>query len=349
MSLVHSRRTNMMMTAIIIAIITFVTKIDVSFSFSLIEVPSSMSRYHPTNSNSNYKSKNRRSSSSTLLNINLEDRQQARQQQQQQQQPQQQQIISPILDTKRDGDNTDMDMDMDLGDNSETMLRFRGVGRLYEQNQNQQTPTSILRRLQSSTVAIIGIGGVGSWAAEAICRSGVGNILLVDLDDVCISNTNRQLHATSSNVGKMKIDVMKHRLLDINPNCKVTLIHDFITEDNVFDIVRGFAGKNDNYIDNNDDEEEDNDNNNNKNVVDNGGTSMHTYGQRVDVIIDAIDGNTEKAALIAAACIKDIPIVTCGGAAGRIDPSQIVCQDLSQSVECKLLFWTKKKTTVPAA
>jgi tRNA A37 threonylcarbamoyladenosine dehydratase len=204
-------------------------------------------------------------------------------------------------------------------EDQESLLRFKGVGRLYEQQQSSSNPSSspqsyneILSRLRKSTVAIIGIGGVGSWAAESICRSGIGNIILLDLDDVCISNTNRQLHATSSSIGQMKTDVMKKRLLDINPNCNITLIHDFISEDNVFDIVQGFQ-------------------------------SDENGENGVDVIIDAIDGHVEKAALIAAACIKNIPIVTCGGAAGRIDPTQIICEDLSDSIECKLLFWTKKK------
>lgn len=201
----------------------------------------------------------------------------------------------------------------------ETRLRFQGVGRLYEQTSlepasttsstSTSTYTDILHKLQQSTVAIIGIGGVGSWAAESICRSGVGNIILLDLDDVCISNTNRQLHTTTNTIGQMKTDVMKKRLLDINPKCNVTIIHDFITEDNVFDIM----------------------------------THQLLQKHNVNVIIDAIDGHTEKAALIATACIYNIPIITCGGAAGRIDPTQITCQDLSESVECKLLFWTKKK------
>jgi tRNA A37 threonylcarbamoyladenosine dehydratase len=202
----------------------------------------------------------------------------------------------------------------------ETVLRFQGIGRLFEQQilPEEQDETrshlQVIHRLQKSTVAIVGIGGVGSWAAESICRSGVGNIILLDLDDVCISNTNRQLHATSKSIGKMKVDVMKERLLDINPSCNVTLIHDFIDEDNVFDIMQKFQrGDTDNNI------------------------------PKVDVMIDAIDGHIAKASLIAAACIKDVPIVTCGGAAGRIDPTQIVCNDLSQSIECKLLFWTKKK------
>ena len=237
-----------------------------------------------------------------------------------------------LLRSSNDGSTSNDDVNSDVEDeedallDEETILRFQGVGRLYEQTistsssttkTKTKTPpsltyTQILTKLQKSTIAIIGIGGVGSWIAESICRSGIHNIILVDLDDVCISNTNRQIHATTSNIGKMKINVMKERLLDINPNVNVTCIHEFITQDNVFDIVETFRS-------------DDNDN------------------TKVDVIIDAIDGNTEKAALIAACCVKNIPIITCGGAAGRIDPTQIVCQDLSTSVDCKLLFWTKKK------
>ena len=95
--------------------------------------------------------------------------------------------------------------------------------RLYA-NKGNESLNSILHRLHHSTVAIVGLGGVGSWAAEALCRSGVGNLILIDLDDICISNTNRQLHALTSTVGQMKIDEMKRRLLDINPGCNVTLM-----------------------------------------------------------------------------------------------------------------------------
>lgn len=88
---------------------------------------------------------------------------------------------------------------------------------------------AVIDRLAESTVCVIGIGGVGSWAAEALCRSGVGNLILVDLDDICISNTNRQLHATSSSIGRLKTEEMQRRLVDINPDCNVTLIHDFVS------------------------------------------------------------------------------------------------------------------------
>ena len=115
----------------------------------------------------------------------------------------------------------------DGSDSDDYLLRFSGAGRLLSTDDSDEDV--ILGRLQSATVAVIGIGGVGSWTAEALCRSGIGNIILVDLDDVCISNTNRQLHAMSSTVGHMKTDVMKQRLLDINPNCNVTIIHDFVS------------------------------------------------------------------------------------------------------------------------
>lgn len=164
----------------------------------------------------------------------------------------------------------------------------------------------IVERLGKSTVSIVGIGGVGSWAAEAICRSGVGNIILIDLDDICTSNINRQLHALSSTVGNMKIDVMKERLLDINPTCNVTVIHDFISVDNANALVESLSSD-------------------------------------VDVMLDCIDGQFEKTALIAAACLNNVPIVTCGGAAGRVDPTKIVCGDLSKASQCRLLFWCKKR------
>lgn len=104
----------------------------------------------------------------------------------------------------------------------------------------------------------------------------------------------------------MKIDEMKKRLLDINPTCNVTLIHDFIGLDNANQIVESLKPE-------------------------------------VDVICDCIDGTNEKAALIAAACYSGISIVTCGGAAGRVDPTKILCDDLTKSNHCRLLFWCKKQ------
>ena len=179
---------------------------------------------------------------------------------------------------------------------NERNLRFSGVGRLYTES-SSSSPSGlehldVIDRLQASNVVVVGLGGVGSWAAEALCRSGVGNLTLIDLDDICISNSNRQIHTLTSSVGKMKIDVMKERLLQINPECKITLIHDFVSSDNVDDILKSVGP--------------------------------------VTACLDAIDGSKEKTALIAGCCRHGIPIVTCGGSAGRTDPTKFVCNDLTR-------------------
>ena len=150
----------------------------------------------------------------------------------------------------------------------------------------------------------MGLGGVGSWTAEALCRSGIGNLVLVDLDDICISNTNRQLHATSPTIGEMKLDVMKRRLLDINPQCNVTLIHDFVSTENVYNIL-DMCGN-------------------------------------MTGLIDAMDGMKEKTALLAACVKRRIPIVTCAGAAGRTDPTKIMVDDLTRVTEDRLLASCRK-------
>lgn len=176
--------------------------------------------------------------------------------------------------------------------NQEHRLRFGGVGRLYAADADAEVDT-VLARLSAATVAVIGVGGVGSWAAEALCRSGIGSLILVDLDDICISNTNRQLHAMSSTIGQMKTDVVQQRLQDIAPQCDITVIHDFVSTDNVHSILTDL---------------------------------LERHG--LNVVLDAIDGSKEKSALLAACADCQIPVVTCGGAAGRTDPTQIVCQDL---------------------
>jgi tRNA A37 threonylcarbamoyladenosine dehydratase len=178
------------------------------------------------------------------------------------------------------------------GDDDLHWFRFAGIGRLYE---DQDTPEQVvLDRLKSATVAVVGMGGIGSWTAEALSRSGIGNLVLVDLDDICISNTNRQLHTLSTNVGSLKTEVMKERLVGINPYSNITLIHDFVMLDNVEDIMQRFK-------------------------------DLH-----VDVVIDAIDGQSEKTALIGGCAKHGFPIVTTGSSGGKSDPSQIVCRDLTQ-------------------
>jgi len=204
------------------------------------------------------------------------------------------------------GENSGTNEDLDLG-SDQRGIRFGGVARLYANRLGgaDDTEEKVLDRLAASTVAVIGLGGVGSWAAEALCRSGVGNLILVDLDDVCMSNTNRQLHATSSSVGKMKIDVMEERLLDINPVCNVTLLYDFVTSDGARSLLQSFQPE-------------------------------------LTACVDAIDGAHEKTSLILACVELGVPIVTCGGAAGRLDPTQIVLDDLTKVQEDRLLFRCRK-------
>lgn len=186
-------------------------------------------------------------------------------------------------------------------------LRFGGVGRLYTSpadDESDDPHLTVIDRLSRATVMVVGLGGVGSWAAEAICRSGVGSLVLIDLDDICISNTNRQLHALSSTVGQMKIDEMKRRLNDINPDCQIHLIHDFVSNDNIDDIFKGFPD--------------------------------------ITACLDAIDGTRGKTALIAACARYGIPIVTCGGSAGRTDPTKFVCEDLTRVERDRLLSACRK-------
>ena len=183
----------------------------------------------------------------------------------------------------------------------EYRLRFGGVGRLYESKTSDFSQP--LQRLQQATVVIVGLGGVGSWCAEALARSGIGNLVLIDLDDICISNTNRQLHATSSTIGKLKIEEMQRRLLDINPYCNVSLVHEFVSPGNVHSVIEHLGAS---------------------------------------VLVDVIDGSKEKSALLAACADLRIPVITCGGAAGRKDPTKIVCDDLTEVIGDKLLATCRK-------
>ncbi len=162
-------------------------------------------------------------------------------------------------------------------------LRFGGISRLYG--------VDGLQRLGQAHVAVVGIGGVGSWAAEALVRSGVGEISLFDLDDVCITNINRQAHALSNTVGQAKVEVMAQRLLAINPACTVHAIADFVSKETLPEYIT----------------------------------------QELDYVVDCIDGVQTKAALIAWCKRRKIQIITTGGAGGQIDPTQIGVVDLNKT------------------
>lgn len=111
------------------------------------------------------------------------------------------------------------------------LQRFGGTARLYGRD--------ALAVFAAAHVCVIGIGGVGSWAAEALSRTGIGAITLIDMDDVCVTNTNRQIHALRDRVGQPKIAVMAERIAAINPECRVTAIDDFVTADNVAQRLNG--------------------------------------------------------------------------------------------------------------
>lgn len=167
--------------------------------------------------------------------------------------------------------------------------RFAGIARLYG--------LSALEQFASSHVAVIGIGGVGSWAAEALARSGIGQLSLFDLDDICVSNINRQVHALGSTVGKMKVDVMAERLKEINPELQVRAEHTFITPKNVA-----------RYLTN-----------------------------EFDYVFDATDSVSAKTAIIVHCTRNKIRLCCSGGAGGQIDPGLIQIADLNKTIQDPLL------------
>ena len=174
-------------------------------------------------------------------------------------------------------------------DIADVSRRFGGVRRLYGD--------AALARFQAAHVCVVGIGGVGSWAAEALARSAVGHITLIDLDMVAESNVNRQIHALGDTFGQAKTGAMAARIKDINPSCEVNEIEDFVTADNLESILgRGF-----------------------------------------DLVIDAIDQVRVKTEMISWCHSKGVPIITAGGAGGQTDPTRIEVADLSRTIQDPLL------------
>lgn len=151
-------------------------------------------------------------------------------------------------------------------------------------------------RLKGASVTIVGLGAVGSYALEGLARSGVGNLRLVDFDRVNPSNINRQLLALTSTIGRPKCEVARERVLDINPDCEVEIVQDFLGGDNIWNLV----------------------------------------GDNPDIIIDAIDSLNPKVDLLAAARTRDLPIITCLGAALRFDPTCVKTGTLENAFGCPL-------------
>lgn len=148
-----------------------------------------------------------------------------------------------------------------------------------------------LARLMGARVLVFGMGGVGSFAAEALARSGVGQLALIDFDEVCITNVNRQLHALKGNVGRQKVDVMAERLRLVHPSAEITPIARFYSAESSDELLAG----------------------------------------PVDFVVDAIDNVTAKVHLIASCLARGIPLVSSMGAAARLDPTRIRTADLSDT------------------
>lgn len=171
--------------------------------------------------------------------------------------------------------------------------RFGGLRRLYGSDE--------VDYLRQRHVCVIGIGGVGSWCVEALARSGIGELTLIDMDDICATNTNRQVHTLSETIGQDKSEVMAERAKSINPEIKINIVDDFISTENVAE-----------YLHN----------------------EMH-------YVIDAIDAVKAKAGVIGYCKRNKIPVITIGGAGGQLDPSLIQIADLSKTYQDPLLAKVK--------
>lgn len=174
-------------------------------------------------------------------------------------------------------------------------IRFGGMARLVG--------SAGLARLRQARIMVVGLGGVGSWAVEALARSGVGHLTLVDLDEVCLSNVNRQLPALDGNIGRFKAEVLAERVRAIHPRCDVEAKVEFFTESTAERLLAGSW----------------------------------------DGVVDAIDAVANKCRLIAACRSRDIAIVACGGAGGRADPTRVRHADLAEVTHDRLLAEVRKR------
>ena len=173
--------------------------------------------------------------------------------------------------------------------NDEYERRFAGVAKIYGEDS--------FNHYEQSHVMVIGIGGVGSWAVEALARTGLGELTLVDMDVIAASNINRQLPAMTTTLGHEKIEVMAERCRAINPRIKINLIDDYLTADNIQDVLANTP----------------------------------------DLILDCIDDVKAKFALMLHCRFNKIPLIVSGGAGGKLDPLKIRVADLSKTEQDPML------------
>jgi len=173
--------------------------------------------------------------------------------------------------------------------------RFGGIGRLFG--------LGALERLRNAHVCVIGLGGVGSWTAEALARSGIGALTLIDLDDVCLTNVNRQLPALDGEIGRPKIEVIAERVRRIFPGCRVECVHDFFT----------------------------------------GASAARLLEPGFTFVVDATDRLANKCFIMVGCRQRGIPVLTVGGAGGKRDGTAIRVDDLAHSEQDELLRQVRRK------
>lgn len=160
-----------------------------------------------------------------------------------------------------------------------------------------------LKTLKQAKVAVFGIGGVGSYVAEGLARAGVGKLVLIDHDTIDITNINRQIHATYQTIGKSKVEVMKERILSINPEAQVETYPIFYLADTKEDIIE----------------------------------------KTLDYVVDAVDTVSAKLAIIEKAKEKQIPVISCMGTGNKLDPSRFEIMDISKTSVCPLAKVMRKE------
>ena len=181
---------------------------------------------------------------------------------------------------------------------------FVGTEKLYG--------ASNLTKLRNAHVVVVGIGGIGSWVAEALARTSIGEFTLIDLDFICVTNINRQAMAAESTVGESKALAMKRRILDLNKDAKVNCVEDFVNKENVEDILKPLVGCDE--------------------------------GRKVEYVVDCTDNEQDKAAIIAYCVKHNVPVMTTGGAAGMTNfpPSGVAVEDLQKATFNRLLASARK-------
>ncbi len=173
--------------------------------------------------------------------------------------------------------------------------RFGGMSRLFGRG--------ALERLRAAHVCVVGVGGVGSWSVEALARSGIGAITMIDLDDVCVTNVNRQLPALDGQMGRPKVAVLAERVRAIHPGCRVEAVEEFFTES----------------------------------------TAERLLEPRYSFVIDAIDRLFNKCLLLASCHRRGLPALTIGGAGGKRDATAVRTADLAQSQHDELLRQVRRE------